>query len=499
MAKEVARPLELQEEYMPPRISAGRRLMTLGRRQPLGVFGLFCIAVFLFCGIFADIIVPYHPLAFGEATGGVASLASPIEADATTIRIKDAQFSIPTTIQINDEKLAIKEIDLGHVGSPGPTEVVRGVEGTTADSHGPNTLWTDPDRGGLGGRLVLPIRAVDTSINLAGIDVPINVAIDDEKIALRVVTLDADNPSEFTVKVIRGDKGTEAVSHDAGAAIAVTRVIKFEGPSFSHPMGTDGLGRDVLSRVIFGARVSLLIGLVAVISGVSGGTLFGVIAGYFGGLIDSLIMRSVDVLLSFPALVLLLAIITVVGDDQSPVHEFLASFPILDRPEVIGIPNFLDVFVVSLVIGLAIGIFTVRVVRGSVLSLKENVYIDAARAMGASDSRIMARHILPNVIALVVVLASATLPIAILAEAALSFLGVGVPTPTPTWGADLSTNQQAALTGYWWPAFFPGLALSLVVLGFNMVGDAFRDVSDPRLRGQGLGGQSGQGGGGGGI
>jgi len=130
-----------------------------------------------------------------------------------------------------------------------------------------------------------------------------------------------------------------------------------------------------------------------------------------------------------------------------------------------------------------------------VLSIKENVYVDAARAMGASDARIMWRHIFPNVAALVVILGSVLLPVAILAEAAISFLGVGVPLGTPSWGADLSDekSRQNMLEGIWWPVFFPGLALSLVVLGFNMLGDAFRDLSDPRLRGSGLGGGGGGG------
>jgi len=142
-------------------------------------------------------------------------------------------------------------------------------------------------------------------------------------------------------------------------------------------------------------------------------------------------------------------------------------------------------------IGIAVSVGTARVVRGAVLSIKENVYIEAARAMGASDARIMRKHIFPNVAALVVVLASIFLPIAILAEAAISFLGVGVPDPTPSWGADLTgPNREDALRGVWWPVFFPGLALSLVVLGFNLLGDAFRDISDPRLRG-GLGSGSG--------
>ncbi len=126
------------------------------------------------------------------------------------------------------------------------------------------------------------------------------------------------------------------------------------------------------------------------------------------------------------------------------------------------------------------------------LSIKENVYIEAARALGATDARIMWRHIFPNVVALIVVMASITLPLAILAEAAISFLGIGVPAPTPSWGADLTgQNRETAQSGHWWPVFFPGLALSLVVLGFNMLGDAFRDITDPRLRGAvGSGGSS---------
>jgi ABC-type dipeptide/oligopeptide/nickel transport system permease subunit len=207
-------------------------------------------------------------------------------------------------------------------------------------------------------------------------------------------------------------------------------------------------------------------------------------------MVDTIIQRCVDILLAFPAVVLLLAIITVVGDEDSSVRRFLANNTPLPKGEFIGIPTFLDVFIVALVIGLAVAVFTTRVVRGAVLSIKENVYVDAARAMGASDARIMMRHIFPNVAALVVILGSVLLPVAILAEAAISFLGVGVPLGTPSWGADLSDekSRQLMLEGYWWPVFFPGLALSLVVLGFNMVGDAFRDLSDPRLRGSGLGG-----------
>ena len=262
-----------------------------------------------------------------------------------------------------------------------------------------------------------------------------------------------------------------------------------EAPSLAHPFGTDRLGRDVLSRTIFGARISLLVGVVSVAVGISIGSFFGMLSGYFGKLVDSIIQRGVDILLAFPAVVLLLAIITVIGDEDSAFRKFLARDTPVPEGTFLGVPVFLDIVVIAVGIGVAVSVGTCRIVRGAVLSIKENVYIDAARAMGASDRRIMRRHIFPNIAALVVVLGTIFLPIAILAEAAISFLGIGVPDPTPSWGADLTgpNRQDATNNGIWWVVFFPGLALSLVVLGFNMLGDAFRDITDPRLRG-GLGG-----------
>lgn len=261
---------------------------------------------------------------------------------------------------------------------------------------------------------------------------------------------------------------------------------KQASPSFDHPFGTDRLGRDVLSRTIYGARISLLVGLVSVTVGMAMGASLGIISGYAGKLVDSIIQRAVDVLLAFPAIVLLLAIVAVIGDEDSAFRRFLNNNTPIPQGEFLGVPVFLDIFIISVGIGVAVAVGSTRVIRGAVLSLKENVYIDAARAMGASDARIMWRHIFPNVAALVVVLASVFLPIAILAEAAISFLGIGVPDPTPSWGADLSgPNREDARNGIWWPVFFPGFALSLVVLGFNMLGDTFRDIADPRLRGGG--------------
>ena len=313
--------------------------------------------------------------------------------------------------------------------------------------------------------------------------------VDNEKMA--VLFLLGTVGDVTTVEVARSNGSTENVAHAAGASIQSTRIDKLADPSWKHPFGTDRLGRDVMSRTIFGARISLMIGFVAIVVGVTIGTFFGVISGYFGGVIDTIIQRIVDMLLAFPAVVLLLAIIAVIGDEDSSVSQFLADNTPIPQGPFLGVPVFLDIFVVALGIGVAVAVGTARIVRGAVLSLKENVYIEAARSMGASDMRIMWRHIFPNVAALVVILASVFLPIAILAEAAISFLGVGVPDPTPSWGADLTgPNREDALEGYWWPVFFPGLALSLIVLGFNMLGDAFRDISDPRLRG-GMGGGGG--------
>ena len=410
MAREVAFPLELEEELRIERPPLGRRLLNLAAQHPLGVFGLLIVVLLFFAGIFAEVdlfgvsfgISPYDPQAIHRAPQTVAQLRVSIDAEETALPIS-----------------SVGKLNLGPGGS---------------------------------------------------------FTIDDEK--MYIVTI---GPDELTVG--RGTQGTVAAPHDAGASLQIIDKV-FEGPSWSHPFGTDSLGRDVLSRTIFGARISLMIGMVSIIFGVTVGAFLGVISGYLGHFVDSLIQRSVDVLLAFPAIVLLLAIVTVVGDENSAFRKFLAEDTPVPEGSFLGVPFFLDIFILSLAIGGVVIASVARVTRGAVLSIKENVYIEAARALGASDARIMWRHIFPNVVALVVILGSITLPIAILAEAAISFLGIGVPVPTPSWGADLTgPNQQAALSGSWWPVFFPGLALSLVVLGFNMLGDAFRDISDPRLRG----------------
>jgi len=233
--------------------------------------------------------------------------------------------------------------------------------------------------------------------------------------------------------------------------------IPFQGPSWGHPFGTDKLGRDILSRVIFGARISLAVGFLSVIGGTAAGTIVGMVSGYFGLWVDNLIQRIVDTVMAFPALILLLIIISVLG------------------------PSITNVVIV---IGIGIIPGVSRVIRGAVLAEKQNQYVGAAQAMGASSFRVVFRHLMPNVMPLAIVIATTLLGGAILAEASLSFLGLGVPPPNPSWGADVSQARNAFPIHVWW-AFFPGLAISLTVLGFNLLGDTIRDVLDPRLRGRG--------------
>ena len=229
------------------------------------------------------------------------------------------------------------------------------------------------------------------------------------------------------------------------------------GPSLDHPFGTNSLGQDMLSRVIGGARISLLIGLAAVGIGVTGGAFIGVASGYFGGVIDSFIQRTGEAGSAFPGLILYLTLIAAMGRG-------------------------VDTIVVAIAIGAVIG--GSRVLRAMTLVLKTSPFVEAARAAGATELRILATHIIPNVIPIAIVIASSALGAAVLAEAALSFLGIGVEQGTPSWGIDLSgENLDWAANGEWHLVAFPGAALSLVVLGFNLLGDTLRDVLDPRLRG----------------
>ena len=231
--------------------------------------------------------------------------------------------------------------------------------------------------------------------------------------------------------------------------------IRMQAPTAAFPLGTDPLGRDVLSRIVYGSRVSLVVGFASVLLGTAIGTILGLISGYREGRLDYLIQRAVDTTMAIPGIVLALAVMAVLGQSLTNV---------------------------IVVIALVIAPGASRVVRGAVLALKQQVFIDAARALGVSPSRIVARHVLPNVLAPVVVIATVWLGNAIVIEAALSFLGLGTPPPTPTWGAMLSGEGRRNLETAPYLAIFPGLAISVVVLAFNMLGDAVRDVLDPQLR-----------------
>ena len=225
-------------------------------------------------------------------------------------------------------------------------------------------------------------------------------------------------------------------------------------PSMEYPLGTDNIGRCVFSRMVYGSRIALMIGVIIVGIQATIGVTLGLIAGYFGGRIDDIIMRLVDIMLAFPAIVLALAIAAVLG------------------------PGLFNVMVALGVIGWS---GYARVTRGQVLAVKENEYIEAIRAVGASNVRIICHHILPNVVAPIIVMATLGMAGALLAASALSFLGLGAQPPTPCWGAILAAGR-GFLRRAPWIATFPGLAIMITVLGFNFLGDGLRDALDPRQK-----------------
>ncbi len=231
-------------------------------------------------------------------------------------------------------------------------------------------------------------------------------------------------------------------------------VRRLQSPNWAFPLGTDDLGRDVLARIFSGARISLLVGFVAVGISTLIGIVLGALAGYYGRWVDGVIMRFVDIMLCFPSFFLILAVIA-----------FLEP----------------SIWNIMIIIGLTSWMGVARLVRAEFLSLRERDFVLAARALGARDSRIIFRHILPN--SLSPVLVSATLGVAgaILTESALSFLGIGVQPPTPSWGNMLIAGKQTLGTA-WWLSAFPGLAILITVLGYNLLGEGIRDALDPRLR-----------------
>src|SRR5437660_4638698 len=227
-------------------------------------------------------------------------------------------------------------------------------------------------------------------------------------------------------------------------------------PAAPHYFGTDQIGRDTLSRVIYGSRASLAVAMGAVLFGTTLGALWGLASGYFGGRFDLISQRIIEFLQSFPDLILAMAIAMALGAGFGTVIVAIA---------ITRIP------------------FGGRVIRAVVLSLKEMSYVEAARGLGASHMRMMLRHILPQCIAPYLILATTHLGVAIIIEASLGFLGVGIPPPTPTWGNMLADSLNAGLVPPWWLVLFPGVAITITVLAFNLLGDGIRDMLDPRLRG----------------
>ena len=227
-------------------------------------------------------------------------------------------------------------------------------------------------------------------------------------------------------------------------------------PSAKFWLGTDNFGRDILSRIIYGARISMVVGLSASAIAVISSAIIGTVSGYVGGRFDLWLQRFVDAWMSLPGLVLLIFMISVVG------------------------PGMIQLIVV---LGLLLGIGGSRVIRSAVISIKDNEYVSAAVAVGSRTSELLLRHILPNIMAPIIIQFTTNAPQVILIEASLSFLGYGIPPPAPSWGSMLGFNARRYMFQAWWMVVWPGVALSVVVFGVNMFGDAVRDLLDPKLRG----------------
>lgn len=275
---------------------------------------------------------------------------------------------------------------------------------------------------------------------------------------------------DFTVRQPLGAMGALVILIMLGAAIfaeivapynptAINLLVRLAPPSPEHLLGTDGFGRDILSRVIYGARTAMTVGLLAAGIGTSLGAIVGVFSAFTGGWVDLLIQRLIDILLSFPIVIVALVVVAIVP-----------------RSEILGVN-------VNVIAAIAIPFMpkVARVIRAASLSVVAMPFVDAARIAGYSRRRILFRHITPNVVAPYLIMLTALLGQAILLEASLSFLGLGVSEPTPAWGLMLSGTNADYYTQAWWVIFFPGLAISLAVFAFNLFGDSMRDWLDPRL------------------
>lgn len=232
-------------------------------------------------------------------------------------------------------------------------------------------------------------------------------------------------------------------------------LVRLQPPSAQYLLGTDNLGRDIFSRVVYGARVSVIVGLAATTLSTVISLIIGIVSGYIGGILDLAVQRVVDTFLCVPTLIALMVAVSIIG---------------------------VGIWQMTLALGVVVGIRGVRLIRSAVISIQENAYLGAASAIGCSTPRILFRHILPNIMAPTIILYSTRLPAVILAEASLSFLGFGIRLPTPTWGNMLSGPARVYMLQAPWMAIWPGLALALVVYSVNMFGDALRDILDPRLK-----------------
>ncbi len=242
------------------------------------------------------------------------------------------------------------------------------------------------------------------------------------------------------------------------SAIEQAFSVQLRPPSFAHPFGTDEFGRDIFSRVVYGTRVALIVGVLSDGIAVALGVLLGVVSGYFRGWVDSAVMRVMDVMLAFPYLLLAMIVVAILGP---------------------GLTN------AMIAIGIVYTPQFARLVRAAVLAIREQEFVHAASALGVRPLRMLGRHILPNILSPIIVMATLTVGFAIVETAGLSFLGLGASPPTPEWGSMLATGRSYMLTAPW-IATFPGLAILVTVIGFNLVGDGLRDLLDPRLRSRGF-------------
>jgi peptide/nickel transport system permease protein len=231
-------------------------------------------------------------------------------------------------------------------------------------------------------------------------------------------------------------------------------LLRLKPPSAQFPLGTDHLGRSILTRLAYGGRYSLQVGLISVGIGASVGIVVGAVSGFYGGWIDKVLMGLVDILLAFPGILLAISIVAALGPGLTNVMIAVG---------IRGMPSF------------------ARLVRGQVMSVRSKEYVEAAEALGSRDSRIIIKHVLPNILAPIIVLASLDIATAILSVASLSFLGLGAQPPIPDWGGMIDQGRQYLRTA-WWVGVFPGFAIMMTVLGFNLLGDALRDILDPRLK-----------------